>query len=296
MIVKQVGNSEMIPLLFLPEEFKAAKKNQLRISKSNYEAKITNCATIIKANIAKEDYVKTQLILTQILESLVDSFEISQEKWQNSNIEFDPSYFWKIRLLNPQNSSIADGKIIVNNSGEVFEEENSITIEKIKIIFLSDGDFAAIKSIGLNSIKSLVDIGIAEEEDFKGFQYVLHLNDYFNRLNSKSQPQLDLNCQQQLQLYNQEPISLTLSIYNKTHNKEYNFLLYPKADQKTDGQKLTFDLAQNNKVSLSEIIPQGNILSQQQLNFDDITRQKLAYQIDVLAINQVLATQDQEGR
>ena len=206
------------------------------------------------------DYESLKFVLAQTLKALIESFGLSEEKWQNSNIEFDQSYFWNLWLCAAKDGNIADNEAMVPFSGQVFEEENKITIEKPAPghLFLSQSNFRKTVIIAQSSVKSLVDIGIVKENEIQQFGYSIHLEDYFSRSISD------------------DPISLILS----GRGKSYNFLLYPQVSDSST--------ASVQAVGINEIIPQGNLSTLKDLCLDRATIDKLIYQIDVLTIGRCL--------
>ncbi len=253
---------DRIPLLFLPEKFSASQKNKYRsLLALDYDLQKKSSATVVKAKITKVDYVSLKSILAQTLKALVESFGLSETKWQNSNIEFDQSYFWHLWLCATKDGNIADNEARVPFPGQVFEEENQITIGKPAPghLLLSQSDFRKTVIIAQSSAKSFVDIGMVKEDEIQQFGYSIHLEDYFSSSTSD------------------DPISLVLS----GRGKSYNFLLYPHVSDSATA-------AGGHAVEINEIIPQGNLSTLQGFDLDGTTIDKLIYQIDVLTIGRCL--------
>lgn len=253
---------DRIPLLFLPEKFSASQKNKYRsLLALDYDLQKKSSATVVKAKITKEDYVDLKSILAQTLKSLVESFGLSEAKWQNSHIEFDQSYFWHLWLCDAKDGNIAGNGAKVPFPGQIFEEKNQITIGKPTPghLLLSESDFRKTVIIAQSSAKSFVDIGIVKDDEIQQFGYSIHLEDYFSSSTSD------------------DPISLILS----GRGKSYNFLLYPRVSD-------SYAAAGGHAVEINEIIPQGNLFTLKGFDLDGTTIDKLIYQIDVLTIGRCL--------
>ena len=262
MISNDVYELDRIPLLFFPEKFSASQKNKYRsLLALEYDTQKKNSAIVVKAKITQADYASLKSTLAQTLKALVESFGLSEAKWQNSNIEFDQSYFWHLWLCAAKDGNIAENEVRVASLGQVFEEKNQITIEKpaLGMLLLSQLNFKKTVITAQNAVKSLVTIGIVQESEIQQFGYSIHLEDYFSSSTSD------------------DPISLILS----GRGKSYNFLLYPK-----DGDISA--AASDQVVEINEIIPQGNLSTLQGFDLDGAVIDKLIYQIDVLTIRRCL--------